>query len=107
MINSWLIDKAENWKELTFKEVASLISATHKYVEVYDAKIIEQLNLETICLDCIKEELSSNNEFKRNYYFFKQKRKEAMILTFLNIKIWINKEDDYEKIKSCFSIPKD
>lgn len=41
---SSLADKAEQNKELTFKEAASLIHATHLFVEELDSKLIESLS---------------------------------------------------------------
>lgn len=50
--------KAEKGEVLTFKETASLINATHHFVEFVDAAVIYSINFSDLCLDIVSDALS-------------------------------------------------
>ena len=54
-----LAKKANSGAGMTFKEVASLINATHKYVEYIDSKILSFFDKFSLLETCIKDDLKS------------------------------------------------
>lgn len=57
---SKLVSKAESGADLTFKEAASLIGATQKYVEKTDLHILEKLDRPLFYLEILRETLQQN-----------------------------------------------
>lgn len=53
--------KAEKGDPLTFKETASLINAAHHFVEHVDAKVIQSLDINSLCIGVIQDELDSKS----------------------------------------------
>ncbi|MEN6629559.1 MAG: hypothetical protein ABFC42_07940 [Sulfuricella sp.] len=71
LIPDQLPRKAEKGDALTFKETASLISATHHFVEYVDAAIIHRLNFSDLCCDIVRDALadeSQKNGFKNKFF---------------------------------------
>lgn len=63
--------KAEKGEALTFKETASLISATHHFVELVDAAVIHRLNFSELCCDIVGDALadeSLKDGFKNKFF---------------------------------------
>ena len=63
--------KAETGEALTFKETASLISASHRFVENVDAAVINRLNFSDLCCDIVRDALSDESQrhgFKKKFF---------------------------------------
>jgi hypothetical protein len=71
LVPDQLSRKAEKGETLTFKETASLISATHHFVEYVDAVVIHRLNFSDLCCDIVTDALadeSQKNGFKNKFF---------------------------------------
>jgi hypothetical protein len=55
-----LVAKAEKGEALTFKETASLINATHAFVQEVDAAVLSRLDVRLFCVDAVVDALSAN-----------------------------------------------
>lgn len=100
---SSIFNKVKKWDILTFKEVASLIKATHNFVEQIDKKVIAKLNLDDFCYEILIEEFKNNSNFRKKLYSLKKERKKEFLNNFLKINIWID-ESDYKLIEKCYEL---
>lgn len=78
-----LAQKAERGDGLTFKETASLINVTHKYVEEVDGIVIKNLDKEKFAVEAIAKAVRKSPEFLRKYSSLQDEKREAMI------KVWL------------------
>jgi hypothetical protein len=85
LIASSLPEKAKRGENLTFKETASLINATHKYVEDVDAAVINALDLAKFCSEAVTKELTNRDkkpDFYSKYYGISVERRKLFIANF-------------------------
>lgn len=83
-----LADKAEKSKSLTFKETASLINATHHFVQEIDEIIISKMNKSKYCCDAVDKAFNSRNDvsFKIKYKQLEEERRKQFIINWLRNK---------------------
>jgi hypothetical protein len=105
IIDNNFFNRIENGDNLTFKEVASLIKASHRYVQDFDEKVIQTIDISEVCLSHITNKIASDKLFKSKYYHLIWKEREKLVKNVLTADIWIN-EDDYDKIIETYSIDK-
>lgn len=91
---SLLLENWKNKKDFTFKEVASLISATHKYVENVDQYIIRQLNVENYLFEHLKEKFDQSKLAIQKLNSFPHEKKLRYLKTSIQNSIGIEIDDD-------------
>lgn len=66
--------KAARGESLTFKETASLIRATHNFVELVDTAVLAKLDLKALCKRVIQDALDTNDDprFAPKYFSLEQ-----------------------------------
>lgn len=91
-----LIEKISSKESVTFKEVASLINATHHFVQEVDEKIIEQIdkdNEHRYYCNALLYILSKNNGSKDKYLRMQGSEKDRFIKNILCNKLGLSIED--------------
>lgn len=78
-----IIDKSEKGLPFTFKEAASLIRATHSFVEEIDRKVLESLDFEEFSKELILNKLKSDMQFRKQYFQFESDRRDKYLINFL------------------------
>lgn len=105
IIDKSFFDKVENGGDLTFKEVASLIKASHRYVQDFDEKVIQSIDISQVCLNYTKHILTHNISFRTKYYDRLWEKREWLVKNLLRTDIWID-QDDYSNLGLCYIINK-
>jgi hypothetical protein len=59
-----LASKAKRGESLTFKETASLIRATHNFVELVDTAVLARLDLGALCMRVVQDALDSSDHVR-------------------------------------------
>ena len=75
-----LARKSNTGSDFTFKEAASLIHATHKFVEEFDRIVISRLNIPEFLENYFQKKLDSNKNFKRDFFCYTDKRRRNLVL---------------------------
>ena len=70
-----------NDNDPSFKEVTSMINAIHKFVELLDAFLLKNLNIERFKDDILEKHCSSHKLAKRKINSLSEKRKEIYLKT--------------------------
>lgn len=78
-----------NWQskeDFTFKETASLISATHEFVGAIDEYVLRHLDLETYYVAVLKQTFLEKQKSKQKYLSLSDSRLRAYLITLLRNK---------------------
>jgi hypothetical protein len=81
-----LASKAESGAVLTFKEVASLISACHHFVEELDGQVLRALDFQQYCVDAVQVALDDRKQlhgFRSKYLGLNPSRRRRFVATWL------------------------
>ncbi|MCL6272277.1 hypothetical protein M3P05_20370 [Sansalvadorimonas sp. 2012CJ34-2] len=81
----------EKWKkhiDFTFKEAASLISATHKFVQAVDEYIVNNIDLEQYAYDSISN-MTKEKKFCQKIYSLPDEKKRRYLQNIINDKIGV------------------
>lgn len=101
-----LPQKAEEGVGLTFKETASLINAAHHFVEHVDAAVIERLDMESLCIDLVRDALESKDQssnFGAKYYSLPSEKRRRFIQNWLTNVFGIGDQSN-STIEACLQI---
>jgi hypothetical protein len=78
-----VINKAHTGSTLNFKEVASLIKATHKFVELVDGEILKQIDFKEYANDIIDYHFKQNKLSKSKYCILEKEAKYRFVFNVL------------------------
>lgn len=98
-----LIDKVEKGETFTFKEAASLIKATHHYVEEIDRHVIKNLDICDYTYKTVLSELKNNVTFRKQFFEAKDKRRERFVENYILQEVG---KVDLRVIEKCLMISK-
>lgn len=103
-----LAEKAEKGGTLTFKETASLINATHNFVQEIDEAVISKFDKLSFCLSAIQDAMSSRNKengFTAKYYGLLPEQRRKFLKTWFQNNHGFNDMTDLV-LNACLTIPK-
>ena len=80
------IEGAEEGKDVRFKEAASLINATHKFIENVDCEFIKIFagDIQQIIFDLVKKELRNNISFRQRYFSKPEAERNNLVLNLVS-----------------------
>ena len=98
--------KAKKGEPLTFKETASLINATHRFVEEVDSKVIAKLDVNELCRDLIRKEITTGDVsrgFHHKYNSLPPEKRGRFVRNWIANNYGITELAD-EVLQSCLQI---